>query len=307
MRSALPGHSVARAPAIPSSKEKRMATTEELHRRFYDIAEAIAPTWEQQRARIEEVATPVREWMLRALAPRSGDTVLELAAGSGDTGFEAARIVGADGRLICTDFSPTMLDAARRRGRELGLENVDYRVIDAQHIDLDEASVDGVLCRYGYMLMADPAAALAETRRVLRPGGRLALAVWGPPARNPFFTLVAASLTRRGHIDPPEPEGPGIFSMAASAPTAALLEHAGFDEIRTAEVPVRFTFEDVDEYLGFVGDTAGPLAIALRDLSQAQCDAVSAELAEACASFATDTGYALPGVSLAAVAHRATR
>lgn len=279
-----------------------MPTTEELHRQFYEIAEAIAPTWERQRAYVEEVATAVREWMVSELAPRPGDTVLELAAGVGDTGFEAARIAGADGRLICSDFSPTMLDAARRRGRELGLENVDYRVVDAERIDLGDDSVDGVLCRYGYMLMADPVAALSETRRVLRDGGRLVLAVWGPPERNPFFMLVAMNLVRRGHIEPPAPEGPGIFSMSSGERTTALLEEAGFDEVRTEEVPARFPFADVDEYLSFVGDTAGPLALALRGLSDEERKPIKAGLEEACAPFATGGGYALPGVTLAAVA-----
>ena len=84
--------------------------------------------------------------------------VLELAAGVGDTGFEAAAIVGERGRLISTDFSPDMVEAARRRGAALGLRNVHYRVMDAEHIDLDADSVDGVICRFGYMLMPDPAA-----------------------------------------------------------------------------------------------------------------------------------------------------
>ena len=111
------------------------------------------------------------EWMVRELAPRPGDTVLELAAGVGDTGFEAADLVGERGRLISTDFSPAMIEAARRRGTELGVNNVEYSVMDAERIELDADSVDGVLCRFGYMLMADQAAALAETRRVLRPAG----------------------------------------------------------------------------------------------------------------------------------------
>ena len=85
------------------------------------------------------------------------------------------------------------------------MTNVDYRVIDAERIELDDDSVDGVLCRFGYMLMADPAAALAETRRVLRPGGRLALAVWGALERNPFFAIIGISLVQRGHLPPPEP------------------------------------------------------------------------------------------------------
>jgi ubiquinone/menaquinone biosynthesis C-methylase UbiE len=143
--------------------------------------------------------------MITELAPRPGDTVLELAAGVGDTGFEAAAILGDGGRLISTDFSPAMVEAARRRGAELGLQNVEYRVMDAERLELDPNSVDGVLCRYGYMLMPDPAAAFAETRRVLRPGGRLVLAVWGAPERNPFFSIMAMNLVQRGHIPPPEP------------------------------------------------------------------------------------------------------
>lgn len=279
-----------------------MPTIDELRTMSYEISQAVAPTWASRRGEIEDVAGPVREWMVRALSPRPGDTVLELAAGVGDTGFEVARLIGSEGRLISSDVAPAMLDAARRRGRALGLENVDYRVLDAERLDLDTDSVDGVLCRYGYMLMADPVAALSETRRVLRTGGRLALAVWGPPERNPFFSIVAASLARRGHIPPPDPEGPGIFSMASGERTKRLLREAGFREVRIDEVPARFTFGDVEQYLAFVADTAGPLAVALRGLPDDERRQIEAAVETAVARFAVDGGYELPGVSIAAVA-----
>jgi SAM-dependent methyltransferase len=269
----------------------------------YEIAEAIAPTWERRRADIEEVSTPVREWMLRELRPREGDTVLELAAGIGETGFEAAAIVGERGRLISTDFSPSMLDAARRRGAERGVDNVEYRVTDAERIQLDADSVDGVLCRFGYMLMADPAAALRQTRRVLRAGGRLTLAVWGAPERNPFFGIIGISLGQRGHIPPLEPPpAPGIFNMASAERSAGLLEGAGFSEVRTEEVPVRFALPDVDEYLSLIADTAGPVALALRGLSDADRADVKAEVEDSFGRFAAGDGYELPGVALCAVA-----
>jgi ubiquinone/menaquinone biosynthesis C-methylase UbiE len=270
---------------------------------IYEIAEAIAPTWERRRAEVEAVMTPVREWMLRELSPRAGDTVLELAAGVGETGFDTAIVVGEQGRVICSDFSPAMLDAARRRGAERGLENVDYRMIDAERIQLEADSVDGVLCRLGYMLMVDPAQALGETRRVLRPGGRLALAVWGSMEQNPFFTVIAIALTQHGHLPPPEPPGPPVFSMASADRTTALLERAGFAGVRTEEVAVRFEVPDTDEYLSLVGDTAGPLGLALQALSETEREAVKADVEDSIARFRSERGYEFPGIARCAVGH----
>jgi ubiquinone/menaquinone biosynthesis C-methylase UbiE len=275
---------------------------EQQRRETYEIAEAIAPTWERRRADVEAVMTPVREWMLRSLSPRAGDTVLELAAGVGDTGFDAAAFIGEKGRVISTDFSPAMVAAARRRSAERGLRNVEHRVIDAERIELEPDSVDAVLCRLGYMLMADPSIALAETRRVLRPGGRLALAVWGAMEQNPFFTVVAISMTQHGHLPPPEPPGPPVFSMARAERTTALLEGAGFSTVRTEEVPVRFDVAGADEYLSVISDTAGPLGLALRGLSQTEREAVRTDVEDSLARFTTERGYELPGVALCAVA-----
>ncbi|MGH2948371.1 MAG: class I SAM-dependent methyltransferase [Solirubrobacteraceae bacterium] len=275
---------------------------EKQRREIYEIAEAIAPRWERWRARIEEIMTPVREWMIKELAPRRGDTVLELAAGAGDTGFEAAAIVGEGGRLISTDFSPAMVQVARRRGAELGRGNAHYRVMDAERIELDADSVDGVLCRFGYMLMPDPAAAFAETRRVLRLGGRLALAVWGAPERNPWATIGFGLLIERGHMPPPEPGAPGPFAMASEEQTRALLVGAGFTAVRTEEIPVRFTFRDLDDYTTYATDTGGPAALVLRRLPDDERQTLKTQLRAAFAPFAVDGGYEIPGVALCAAA-----
>ena len=229
--------------------------------------------------------------------------MLELAAGVGDTGFEAAAIVGETGRLMTTDVSPAMLEAARRRGAELGVANAGYRVMDAERIALDDNSVDGVLCRFGYMLMADPATALAETRRVLRPGGRLALAVWGTAERNPFFVTIAVSLVQRGHLPLPEPPpAPGPFSMASSERTEGLLRRAGFAEVRTEEVAGRFVASDADEYLSVIADTAGPIGLTLRGLAEPDRAAVNADVENSLRRFAADGGYEIPCLALCAVA-----
>ena len=271
-------------------------------RTSHDVWEAMAPGWERWRAQLADALTPVREWLIGALGPRPGETVLELGAGTGETGFAAAAILGADGRLISTDFSPEMVEVARRRGTELGLGNVDHRVIDAERIELDSGSVDGVLCQSTYMLVADPAAALAETRRVLRPGGRLALSVWGAPERNPWASIGGMVLVERGHLPRPKPEAPGVFSMGSEERTRALLDGAGFSSVRTADVPVRFAFRDLDEYEQWVIDVGGPFAMAVRGLHEDEREVLRARLREAFVPSAADGGYELPGVALCAVA-----
>jgi ubiquinone/menaquinone biosynthesis C-methylase UbiE len=275
---------------------------EDYRRTSQEVWEAMAPGWERWRAQLAEALTPVREWLIGELGPQPGETVLELGAGTGETGFEAAAILGKGGRLISTDFSPEMVDVARRRGTELGLGNVDYRVIDAERIELDSGSVDGVLCQSTYMLAADPAAALGETRRVLRPGGRLALSVWGAPERNPWASIGGMILIERGHMPPPKPEAPGVFSMASEERTRALLDGAGFRSVRTEEVPVGFAFRALDDYEQWVIDVAGPFAMVFRALAEDEREVLRARLREAFVPFATDGGYELPGVALCAVA-----
>lgn len=262
----------------------------------------MASGWERQRPRIERGSASVTEWLVRELAPQPGDTILELAAGPGDTGFAAAALLGDDGRLISTDFSAEMVDVARRRATELRLANVEHLVADAEHLELADDSVDGVICRFAYMLMADSTAALAETRRVLRPGGRVVLAVWRGPEKNPWVSIAGRVFVGRGLVPPPDPEAPGMFTLATEERLHTVLETAGFSEIRTADVSVPFVARDVDDYVGIVRDTGGMFARAWDAASEEDRTAVAAELTREFAPFAVDDGYVLPGLALVAVA-----
>jgi SAM-dependent methyltransferase len=264
--------------------------------------ETMSTGWERWRAEIEETSSPVREWLIEELAPEPGDTVLELAAGPGDTGFAAAAAVGEHGRLISTDVSPGMVEVARRRGAELGLRNVEYRTMDAERIDLEDDSVDGVLCRFGYMLVTEPAAALAETRRVLRPDGRLALAVWRSADLNPWMSIAGRMLVERGHLPPPERGAPGPFSLANEERVRALLEDAGFTDARVEDVPVRFVFRGLDEYVQRARDTGGGFARAWAEASEDERDWMSERLTEEFARFTADGRYEIPGLALCALA-----
>src|SRR3954453_65722 len=157
---------------------------------------------------------PVSRWMLDAAHLQPGHTVLELAAGPGDTGLMAAELVAPDGKAIITDKSEGMLEAARARAKEVGATNVEIRAMEAEWIDLPTASVDAALCRWGYMLLADPEAALRETRRGLRPGGRGALAAWAGREENPGFAVMGRIFIERGLMTPEPPDPPGPLAFA---------------------------------------------------------------------------------------------
>jgi len=190
-----------------------------------------AAGWESRRDPLRAATMPVSTWMIDAIDPQPGHTLLELAAGTGDTGLLAAELIEPGGTLICSDFSPEMLAAARRRADELGVTNVRFKQIDAEtSIDIEAASIDGVLCRWGYMLMADPQSALRETRRVLKPGARVALAAWADAEANPWSVVPRQELIARGLVEPPEPGLPGQFAWARDGVTAEQLEAAGFGE-----------------------------------------------------------------------------
>jgi SAM-dependent methyltransferase len=264
--------------------------------------QTMASGWERRRAEIEEVTRPVTEWMVQALDPQPGDTVLELAAGPGDVGYAAAGRLTDKGRLISSDFSPAMVDVGRRRAAELGLGNVEHRVIDAEQNELADDSVDGVLCRFGFMLMPDPAKALAETRRVLRPGGRLSLAVWSAPERNPWISVGGQILGELGLAPPPQPGEPGMFVLADEERLRGLLEGAGFTVERIEDVPVLFTYTGVDDYIAIAVDTGGMFSRLWTAASDDQRGEIEAGLAERFTDFEVDGRYELPGVAVGASA-----
>ncbi len=264
---------------------------------------AVAPGWYAQREELWKASRPVSEWMVRKLDPQPGDTVLELAAGLADTGLMAARLVGETGRVIVTDFAPEMVAGARRRAEELGVENVEFRVLDAERMDLQTDSVDGVLCRWGYMLMIHPPAAFAETRRVLRPGGRLAFSVWASRERNPALSLVGRVLESQGHIPPPEPEAPGAFGMADPGRIKELVMRAGFAEPEIEEVSFRWSFDDQEAYWRYLTETSASASPVVRSLPTTAQEAVQGQVYEAARPFHSGGGYAFPAVCLNVVTH----
>jgi SAM-dependent methyltransferase len=264
-----------------------------------DSWDRFSVNWEREHDYLWSKTSSLGERLVARLDPQPGDTVLELAAGNGDTGFLAAERIGSDGRLISTDFAPGMVDVARRAAEARGLEGIEFRVLDAERMDLDDGSVDGVLCRFGYMLMADPAAALAETRRVLRDGGRLSFAVWGTPERNGWAAVPGMTLVEKGVLPPPEPGSPGIFAMADPDRISELVTGAGFGEPRIEEIAIEWNYADPDEHWAKTLALAAPISDAYSSLDQAEQDRVREAVRERVSERLSADSGALDGVALA--------
>jgi SAM-dependent methyltransferase len=276
---------------------------EEYRRRSREHWDAAAAGWERREAWMRETSAPVSAWLIDALGLQPGHRVLELAAGTGDVGFLAAELIAPGGTLISSDRSGPMLTVARARAAELGLANVEFRLLEGETIDLPLADVDAVICRWGYMLMADPAAALRETRRVLRPGGRLALAVWDRIGANPWAEIPRAALEAHGLVPPADPAEPGPFALADPDRLGELLGEAGFTDVEVDAVDL--LRHDPDFKTWWAGhldqSTLARQAVAAAD--RATLSRVLAEVEEAVAPYIrADGSLAVPARTLVAAA-----
>jgi len=264
----------------------------------------VAGGWARRRDLVWQASRGLSERLLELLDPQPGDTVLELAAGPGDTGFLAAQRIAPSGRLLSTDIAPQMLVAAEARAAELGLTNVEFRVMDAQSLDLLDASVNGVVCRWGYMLVDDPALALAETRRVLRPGGRVAFAVWASAEENQWAASIGRVLLAHGLVERPDPDAPGPFRLADRERLETLVVGAELELLALEDVPLTWRYESFDEYWEVSLDLSRALTAALGPLDGAGAAAVRNDVRSAVAQYESTLGLAIPGLSRAVLAGR---
>jgi ubiquinone/menaquinone biosynthesis C-methylase UbiE len=265
--------------------------------------EGAAGGWVRHQELLRELGAPVSQWMIEAISPQPGQRILELAAGLGETGMLAAGLVAPIGGVIVSDQSEAMLDGARSRALALGLSNVEFQVLSAEWVDLPVASVDAVLCRWGYMLVADPAAALAETRRVLRPGGRVALAVWDALEHNPWARARYEQLRAHGLAAVPQPGEPGPFTLADEARVRELLQRAGFGEVRLDGVAIEWRHDSFEEFWRVSLDLSPGFGHALAEQPQERVAAVRAAVAGELAAFAAADGeLTIPGRALVAAA-----
>jgi SAM-dependent methyltransferase len=280
-----------------------MLTDRDQYRRESRAAwDRIASTWDRERDFLSNATRLVTKRLIERLDPRPGETVLELAAGTGEMTPGLSERIGGEGRLISTDFAPSMVEAARVESERLGLGNVEHRTLDAERMDLDSASVDRVACRFGYMLMADPAAALSETRRVLRDSGRLAFAVWAAAERNPWAAIPGRTMVELGHAPPPEEGEPGPFAMAEPYRIRELVRGAGFGDPEIEEVPVHWGYAASEEHWMRTVTLSARISDRLNELSEVDRERVRETVGQRVEERLAEGPHGMDGLALVVTA-----
>jgi SAM-dependent methyltransferase len=228
--------------------------------------DSVAKGWEANAEFVDGHLAPATIALLDAASIDDGDVVLELAAGPGGAGLAAAARVGTAGRVVLSDSAPEMVAVARRRAA--ADPRIETAVFEQDSIAFEDGSFDAVLSRHGLMFAEDPAAAIREAARVLRPRARYAAMTWGPRAQNPWLGLVLDAVGEQFGVPFPPPHVRGPFSLDDPASLQSALEEGGLADVRVESLQTPMRSQSLQAWWDRVPQLAGPLAMALAGMEQ---------------------------------------
>jgi SAM-dependent methyltransferase len=224
--------------------------------------------------------------ILDAVHPARGTRLLDVATGPGFIA-RAAADRGAD--VVGLDFASAMVTEARRRHPTLT-----FREGDAEALPFDDSTFDAVVMNFGLLHLARPDAAIAESRRVLRPGGRYAFTVWASPERAAAFGLTLRAIEELGNSRVPLPEGPPFFRFSDEGATRTTLAAAGFGEIEVRELPLVWRLRTADEAFEALSRGGVRTAAVLRAQTPEALSAIRDAVRRGVVAYAHDGGFSVP-------------
>ncbi len=292
-----------------SSETVQRPAAEQIRTRVHRMWGSVAESWGEHADHVEERAEAVTRLMIDAVRPAPGEEVLELACGGGGLGLAIADHVAPDGRVVLSDVAPEMVAIASRRAARRAhvggdAAQVSAQVLDLEHIDMPDHSFDVVVCREGLMFALDPVRAATEITRVLRPGGRMAVAVWGPSDRNPWLGVLADAVHQHTGVPVPPTGTPGPFSLGADGAVEATLTAAGLEQVSLQPVDVPTHDASFDDYWHLRLDLAGPLKQRLAALPAHDLAAIREAVREGLSQYQASDGLRIPGLAYVCSARR---
>lgn len=263
----------------------------------------VAPGWRRHDEFLVRAAAPATERLLELLQLAPGMRLLDIACGTGEPAIPAAERVQPGGRVVAIDFVEEMLATAREKAARRGVSNIVFKRADGEKLDFPDASFDAVSIRWGLMFMPDPVGCLRESRRVLKDAGRIAVACWAQPDKNPWAGIPMGILRRHLNAAPPAPGTPGIFAFADDARLRSALEQAGFRDVTIDAVSLTMAdFDTGDQFFTFLRELAGPVATLFSQLPADTQAQVAGEIARAVEG--TDGRVLMNGVTWVATGQR---
>ncbi len=233
--------------------------------------------WKKWDAMVLGWLAPYGEAMIRRANLREDSNVLDIAAGTGEPGLTAAARVPR-GRVTVTDLAERMLAVTAENAARRGLRNVETRVCDAGALPFADASVDAVLCRFGFMFFPDVAAAAREFARVAKPGATVCAAVWSEPAKNPWATTIMGTIARHVAMPAPPSDSPGLFRCASAGYMHKAFAEAGLRNIAEEEVSSDMVHDTPQRYWEFMNDVAAPVVAGLAKADEGTREKIKAEV-----------------------------
>jgi ubiquinone/menaquinone biosynthesis C-methylase UbiE len=260
-----------------------------------------ADWWSAGQAARQQTLGAATEMMLDMAGVQPGSRVLDVASGTGDSTLMAARRVGATGSVLAADISASMLNVAAETARKEGLTNVETRVVDAENLSLDADSFDAVICRIALMLFPNPARALTEMRRVVKPGGKVAVIVFSAIEKNPYHQIPLRIIRRLGNIPAPAPGEPWMFALGDPRALEDLYKQAGFLNVLVRALPIQRRFSSAAEGIRTMRNNVGDLRELMSRLNEADRELAWAEIEQQLLQFEGPNGFEAPGEVLIGV------